>query len=152
MLRVQSLERDTVCAAGSLRLPRKPNTVEGNDPFALWMAPGDWLVYSRTHSASDLASELRAEIHAQSLLTTDVSGGRCVLELCGARTLDVLMRDCPLDLEGGAIPAEQCAQTLFAHTTVIIHRPSSALTHWILFVERSVSQHVWEWLIDTAAP
>jgi heterotetrameric sarcosine oxidase gamma subunit len=59
------------------------------------------------------------------------------------------MRDCTLDLEGQAVPPGACAQTPFAQTTVMIHRPSTSEA-WRLFVERYVANHVWDWLIDTA--
>jgi heterotetrameric sarcosine oxidase gamma subunit len=130
-------------------LPERPNTTSGVDPIALWKAPDDWLVYSQT-LASDALSDWLTSVHSEApLVITDVSSASVVLELRGPRALDILLRDCTLDLEGDAIPPDACGQTQFAQTTVMIHRPVSAET-WRLFVERSVAMHVREWLVDTA--
>jgi sarcosine oxidase subunit gamma len=150
-LRVQVLRpRGTrLSAVDPNHLPERPNTTSGVDPIALWKAPDDWLVYSQTLAPEALrnwAGSIRSEAP---LVVTDVSSASVVLELSGSRALDVLMRDCTLDLEGDAVPPGACAQTQFAQTTVMIHRPVSAET-WRLFVERSVTMHVWDWLLDTA--
>lgn len=150
-LRVQVLRPRGMLTAAVYpsQLPEQPNTAVGVDPIALWKAPDDWLVYSQSLSSealSDWAERIRSEAP---LVITDVSSASVLLELSGPRALDVLMRDCTLDLEGDAIAPGACAQTLFAQTTVMIHRPVSTET-WRLFVERSVAMHVWEWLLDTA--
>ncbi len=151
-LRVQGLHaRGQYSAATDPKyLPERPNTICGVDPIALWKAPDDWLVYSQNLTAramSDWVGAIRSEAP---LVVTDVSSASVLLELSGSRTVDVLMRDCTLDLEGNAVPPGACAQTLFAQTTVMIHRDVSAET-WRLLVERSVAMHVWEWLVDTAS-
>ena len=149
-LRVQILRRrgmDTA-AVDSGHLPGRPNTTAGSDPIALWKAPDDWLVYSQTLTAAAMSDWVGSARSDAPLVVTDVSSSSVVLELSGPRALDVLMRDCTLDLEGNAIPPGACAQTQFAQTTVMIHRPVSAET-WRLFVERSVAMHVWDWLLDT---
>lgn len=150
-LRVQVLRpRGTLSAAVDPKhLPERPNTTLGNDPITLWKAPDDWLVYSQNLTPEALSDWVGSIESESPVVVTDVSSASVVLELSGPRTLDVLMRDCTLDLEGDAIAPGACAQTQFAQTTVTIHRPVSAET-WRLFVERSVAIHVWEWLLDSA--
>lgn len=130
------------------RLPDRPNTASGSNPTALWKAPDDWLVYSRTLSPDALINWVAAIPSSAPLIATDVSSSSAIFELSGARAIDVLLRDCTLDLEGNAVPVGACAQTLFAQTTVLIHRPDQAT--WLLFIERSVAQHVWDWLLDSS--
>jgi len=149
-LRVQALRSTEACAAQAdpKYLPESPNTACGTDPFALWIAPDDWLVYSLTDTVTALGDAMALVESRLPLVTTDVTSASVVLELSGPRSIDVLMRDCTLDLDGEAIRMNCCARTLFAQTTVLIHRPE-AFT-WRLFVERSVARHVWDWLVDTA--
>jgi sarcosine oxidase, subunit gamma len=149
-VRVQVLRRrgmSTPCADPQ-RLPISPNTASGTDPVVLWKAPDDWLAYSQTLSTAQLCSALREVPADATLILTDVSSASVVLELRGPRALDVLMRDCTLDLEGDAVKPGNCAQTALAQVNVIIHRPRDADV-WRLFVERSVATHLWDWLIDS---
>ena len=149
-LRVQVLRGRGIHApaASLLHLPDKPNTALGTDPIALWKAPDDWLVYSQT-LASDALTAWVAEVpHNAPLIATDVSSASAVFELSGDGVVDILMRDCTLDLEGNAVPPGACAQTQFAQVSAMIHRPTADT--WRLFVDRSVATHVWEWLVDTA--
>jgi sarcosine oxidase, subunit gamma len=154
-VRVQALRGDPPTAAaaaaadGTRLLPAIPNTALGDDPCVLWRAPGDWLACSQTLSAAQLGSLLLAAQGSAALLVTDVSSASVVLELAGPRVLEVLARDCTLDLEGDAVPVAGCAQTVIAQVGVLIHRPPGR-EGWRLMVERSVAVHLWNWLTDSA--
>jgi heterotetrameric sarcosine oxidase gamma subunit len=126
-------------------LPTSPNTAVGDDPFVLWKAPDDWLAYSQTLSGTQLCDILGGIPASAPLIVTDVSSASVVIQLSGARVFEVLMRDCTLDLEGGALSPGNCVQTAFAQVNVVLHRPRNGKT-WRLFVERSVAPHVWAWL------
>jgi heterotetrameric sarcosine oxidase gamma subunit len=147
--RLQALRRRGMNAPCSdpRQLPTSPNTAVGDDPFVLWKAPDDWLAYSQRLSGSQLCDILRGVSASAPLIVTDVSSASIVLELSGARVSDVLMRDCTLDLEGGALSPGSCVQTAFAQANVMLHRPRDGKA-WRLFVERSVASHVWAWLSD----
>jgi sarcosine oxidase subunit gamma len=151
-LRMQALRSRGVSslAADPALLPASPNAALGTDPTALWCAPDDWLAYSRTLSAAAMTDWAATFTSQAALVVTDVSSASVVLELSGVRAVDVLMRDCSLDLEGDAVAVGACAQTLFAQTGVMIHRVAPQT--WRLFVERSVAVHVWEWLVDASGP
>jgi sarcosine oxidase subunit gamma len=151
VVRVQALydRRQRSAIVDSKVLPLQPNTCIGNDPFVLWKGPADWLVYSTPRPPSDIEAWLAGVRSEAMLVTTDISSAVGALELTGPSIVEVLLRDCTLDLEGGAIPPGACAQTELAHTKVMIHRPAGSET-WRLFVERPVILHVWEWLVDTS--
>ena len=149
-VRVQALRPRgmlTPCADPQ-RLPVEPNTALGVEPIVLWKGPDDWLAYSLELSAERVGAELRLVTSSAPLVLTDVSSASLVLELRGPRALDVLMRDCTLDLEQDAIEPGNCAQTLLAQVGVMIHRLQDA-DAWRLFVERSVAVHLWEWLMTS---
>jgi len=148
-VRVQALRKrgmNTPCA-DTARLPSTPNSVFGADPVMLWKAPDDWLAYSETLSGEQLCQVLREVASSVPLLVTDVSSASVVLELSGAGAIELLMRDCTLDLEGEAVKPGACAQTALAQVSVMLHRPRDK-DAWRIFVERSVASHVWSWLTD----
>jgi heterotetrameric sarcosine oxidase gamma subunit len=150
-IRVQVLRSrgmNTPCADPQ-RLPTLPNTALGSNPVVLWKAPDDWLAYSQTLSATQLLEVLRTVSSSAPLVMTDVSAASVVLELRGARAIDILMRDCTLDLEGDAVKPGACAQTALAQVNVMLQRSADG-SIWRLFVERSVASHVWDWLVQTA--
>jgi len=122
-----------------------PNTALGDDPVVLWKAPDDWLVYSETLSGPQLCEVLSRVSASAPLIVTDVSSASVVLELHGPRAIDILMRDCTLDLEGGAIGPGTCCQTALAQVNVMLHRSRDG-NAWLLFIECSVASHVWDWL------
>jgi heterotetrameric sarcosine oxidase gamma subunit len=126
--------------------PHSPNSSIGIDPAILWKAPDDWMIYSQTLTAERLCEFVQESAAADPrLIITDLTSASIVLELRGARAIDVLMRDCTLDLEGHAIPPGACAQTELAQVGVLIHRPADP-DAWRIFVERSVALQVWDWL------
>lgn len=149
-MRVQALRTrgELSPCADSSRFPTTPNASLGIDPVVLWRAPDDWLVYSLTHDPRQLEASLLAASSTATLFVTDVSAASVVLELRGPRALDVLMRDCTLDLEGDAMKPGNCAQTALAQIGVLLHRPADDDV-WRIFVERSVAMHLWEWLVDS---
>jgi sarcosine oxidase, subunit gamma len=128
-------------------LPSVPNGATTRDPWVLWRAPDEWFAYTEQAAARDMDDFVATWRTDPYLLLTDVSSSFATLELKGARAIDVLMRDCTLDLDGSAVPPGGCARTVLAHTHVMLHRPDS--TSWRIFADRSVSRHVWEWLIDS---
>lgn len=156
--RVQALRSRGLAsaAADEQRLPATPGASLGLDPCALWKAPDDWFVYSFTLPAQPLCHLLSTVASSAPLIVTDVSCASVVLELSGPRAVDILMRDCTLDLEGNAIPPGHATQTALAQVGVFIHRPAlhapSDREVWRLFTERSVAPHLWAWFVDTAGP
>jgi heterotetrameric sarcosine oxidase gamma subunit len=130
-------------------LPLEPNTATGTGPWALWRAPGDWLAYDTERSPAELV-RWAAERAPAAAWVTDTSSSSTIIELRGSSVPTLLMRDCPIDLEGGSLPPGGCLQTVVAATAVMMHRQPDGTT-WRLFVERSAARHVWDWLEDSVA-
>ncbi len=103
------------------------NTVEGDDPYAVWLAPGRRLVVGAIASEGNFVS--------------DVSDGLVVIEISGAHTDELLAMGCPLDI--GALARGRCAQTLFAGVKTLIYRHGDAVR---LHIERSLAQWLLDWL------
>ncbi len=151
-VRLQTLRGDAerVATAAANVLPASPNGVAGDDPWVLWRAPGDWLAYSLTLPEEQIESTLRQRLSDVPLLFAGVSAASVVFELGGARAVDVLLRDCTLDLEGDAVPIGACAHTALAQLSVTLHQPAAGL--WRLWADRSAARYLWDWLVDTAGP
>jgi heterotetrameric sarcosine oxidase gamma subunit len=151
LLRLQALRPRgvTAPAADPALLPVQPNTAIGSDPCVLWKSPDDWLAYSTHLETDELALRFDGLGGGVRLVVTDVSAANTVLELAGAHLLEILARDCTLDLEGDRVPSGACAQTVVAQVPLLLHRPSGRDTWWA-FVDRSLAGHLWDWLVDTA--
>jgi len=104
-----------------------PNTIEGSEPYALWLAPGRRLVVGASVPAGTFVS--------------DVSDGMTVLELSGAHTNDILAMGCPLD--ASSLVSNRCAQTVFAGVKVLLYRHGDTVR---LHVERPLAQWLLDWL------
>jgi len=134
-LRVQRMPGVADRAEG---LPAEPNTVRGADPWALWLAPAEWLVYAFADTRASLIEMVDPWVRTGSHVCADVSSGLSLLELSGPNAIELLAAGCGLDLEGDAVPQSRCAQTLFHQVPLILHRPGGAEL-WRLIVDRSVS-------------
>ena len=104
-----------------------PNTIEGTDPYTIWLAPGRRLIVGSDAPAGDFVS--------------DVSDGLVLIEISGPRADDVLAMGCPLDPT--ALAHGRCAQTLFAGLKVVLYRHGKALR---LHVERPLAAWLLDWL------
>jgi len=108
-----------------------PNTIEGSDPYALWLAPGQRLFVGGAVPDGTFVS--------------DVTDGMVVIELSGARTDEILAMGCPLDL--ASLAQGRCAQTLFAGVKVLLYRHGDAVR---LHVERPLAYWLLDWLRQAA--
>jgi sarcosine oxidase subunit gamma len=126
---------------GASPLPGTPNTAQGEGPWALWLGPAEWLVYSLAGGVEELQRLVEPEVRAGSLVLADVSQGLALIELSGPETLEVLATQCGLDLEGAAVPPGGCAQSHFHQVPILLHRPGSS-EPWRVFVDRSLRQYL----------
>jgi sarcosine oxidase subunit gamma len=153
-LRIQAhrAELESLARRANALLPFAPNRALGEGPWLLWRAPGDWLAYALDGAAvgsAELGDLIDRRLAGLGLLAADLSSAYALFELSGPRALEVLLRDCTLDLEGDALPPGGCAQTPIAGLTVLLHR-ESAEARWRLFVDRTAARHFWRWLADSA--
>jgi len=104
-----------------------PNSVDGSDPYALWLAPGRSLFVGTTPPDERFVS--------------DVSDGLVVIDLGGPRSDQILAMACPLD--PAALAPGRCVQSLFAGVKVLLYRHGEALR---LHVERPLAAWLLDWL------
>lgn len=130
--------------------PTAPNSVSASgDGRILWLAPGEWALLGLPVDAlrQRAARACGTTLHH----VAEVSEGRVIFDLRGAKARDLLSKGCSLDLHRQVFGPGQCAQTLLQHANVLIdvlqggHAP-----HYRLTCDRSVAQWVAAWLADAA--
>jgi sarcosine oxidase, subunit gamma len=124
--------------------PNTATTWGGRD--VLWLGPDEWLVVGEAGSEAAIVEELRAALAGHHASVVDVSANRIVLDLDDA--LEVLSSACGLDLDPTRFTPGTCAQTLFGHAQVILHRRDERTTR--VFVRPSFAGYV-ATLLDVSA-
>ena len=140
-LRIDPADAGPVGEALGVRLPTDPNTFTANGArWALWLGPDEWL----------LVTIAATRLPIDGGYMTDVSHGRAVVRVSGARTRDLFAKGCPLDLHPRVFAPRRCAQTHIAHVSVLLHLVDEAGT-FDLYFARSYAAHTWHWLTEAAS-
>lgn len=80
---------------------------------------------------------------------TDITHGRCALHLVGIGAVRVLRKLCGLDFSDKAFPVNHAAQTSLAKVrTLIIRADFRVRQFYLLIVDRSLGQYVWDVVAD----
>jgi sarcosine oxidase subunit gamma len=146
--------RDAIAKPLGFALPSQPNTVAGNDdlekgPRALWLGPDEWLVVTAPEAEDALAGELEKAIGKRHASVVSVGEGRSVITIAGAEARRVLAKGCSLDLHPRVFAPGQCAQSVLAQATVIVHQTTDEPA-FDIYVARSFAGYLWEWLVDAS--
>lgn len=142
---------DAVAKAARTELPTAPNTVAGkaNGTQALWLGPDEWLLLSRAGSEKRLTEDLRKALAGIHSAVTDVTEGYTTIRMSGANARDVLAKGSSLDVHPNVFATGQCAQTLYAKTTIILQAVNDDPTFDIV-VRNSFAEYLWLFLEDAA--
>jgi len=154
-------------SAVGVRLPTAPNTVSERPGTGLpsaeavehvagsghnvvyWLGPDEWLVHTPPNGQGALVGALREALTGVHAAVTDVSDYYVVIDLAGPHARDVLARGCPLDLHPTKFAAGQCAQSVFAHASILLHQTTDAPSYR-LQVRWTYAQYLWSYLADAA--
>ena len=136
--------------AQAIELPAFGRTIADAQRLILCVRPDRWLLL--TAPATGLPAEGSPDATCQAMIgaagaAIDQSSGHCLLCLAGVAWREVLARGCRLDLDPRRLAAGAAAATTLAQVpVVIVPRASSVL----LLTPSSTTQHVCEWLAETA--
>jgi len=132
-----------------LTLPITPMTLSGDgEPNLQWISPDEWLLILQSGAAAGMVDALRGQLRGHTAVV-DVSGGQTIIELCGARAREVLMKSTPYDVHPSVFPPGKGVVSVFAKTLINIRCRGES--HWELVVRRSYADYVWCWLLDAGA-
>ena len=142
--------RDAFRAATGMALPLKSNTVHrGENGLVLWLGPDEWMVHCPSKEVAALCDRLEKEIEGIHAACVDVSDYYTVIRIGGPHALDALAHGCPLDLHPSAFGADDCAQSRFDSSAILLYRVDDGPTFDVQ-VRWSHAEHVWT-LLGTVA-
>ena len=135
-----------------VELPVFPNTVVRSGGLSChWLGPDEWLMTVNKPAVS-IIQDLEDSLSGLHIAVTDLTGGQSLLGVGGRQSRDVLSAACTLDLHADAFAQGSCAQTILAHSNVLITPAfqSSGDCVFEVLVRRSYADHLIRWLMDAA--
>ena len=135
-----------------VELPVIPNTVVRSGGLSChWLGPDEWLMTVKKPEVS-IMQDLEDSLSGLHIAVTDLTGGQSLLGVGGRQSRDVLSAACTLDLHADAFAQGSCAQTILAHSNVLITPAfqSSGDCVFEVLVRRSYADHLIRWLMDAA--
>ena len=135
-----------------VELPVIPNTVVRSGGLSChWLGPDEWLMTVNKPAVS-IIQDLEDSLSGLHIAVTDLTGGQSLLGIGGRQSRDVLSAACTLDLHADAFAQGSCAQTILAHSNVLITPAfqSSGDCVFEVLVRRSYADHLIRWLMDAA--
>lgn len=117
--------------------------------LAVSARPGEWLLLGRPDSAGSLADECGAPDDGELVTVLDITHGRTLIRLTGARADAVLAKVCGLDFRDRAMPDGSATGTSVARVaTDIIRDDVAGVRSYLMHCERSSGQHLFDSLLD----
>jgi methylglutamate dehydrogenase subunit D len=129
--------------------PETGSVVAGERASALWIAPSQWLLVADGMAEGELDRLLREAVH-EAAGVTDQSHARSVLRIHGPKSLELLAKGCPLDLDPRIFPVGRCAQAIVGPVAALLHAVNDVST-FDLYAPRGYALAFWQWLIESAA-
>ncbi len=158
VLRLHTLQSDEeiqqAMASCGLELPTQVNHSCGQDPAALCIRPGEWLLFSEFLDSARLLQQVQPGVERASTALIDASDGLTTFRLSGAASPWLLSKLSCLDFHGATAAGQHCARTALAKITVVIHyhqpRNGSSAYVFDLIFDRSVASYCWRVLCASA--
>ena len=136
-------------------LPKEPCSTSTKEKITcMWLGPNEWLLVSNetvTKESNDYELEqlLFDDISKTNLgSVTNVSDHYTIFKLTGSNIFEVLSKGCPFDFNSESFGGNKVVQTILNHVDVTIHRKTKNEIN--IYVRRSFSQYLWEWIKDSA--
>ncbi len=128
--------------------PTEANTIrESGDYRIYWLGPDEWLVITPTGQAGKVQAELQAALAGVFSSVVDNSSGFTLVKVTGDNAINLLARDCPLDLHPREFKPGQCAQTRLAKAGMTIARLRDD-TGFEIIIRRSFADYIGLWMQD----
>ena len=152
-LRCDPSDSQTLTAASTIfgvGLPLVPNTFhEASDIRIHWLGPDEWLLVTTDEMKNETLLKLNGSLKSYHVQVLDISDAKAVIGLTGKDARDLLMKGCPVDLHEREFHSGCSTRTLLGKVEVIIHQVSDR-PEYDIYVHRSFSEFLWDWLEDAA--
>ena len=151
--------KDFASTAGKILgmiLPNESCSVSTKEKITcMWLGPNEWLLVSNdtiTKDSNDYELEkvLFNDISKTNLgAVTNVSDQYTIFNLTGANIFEILSKGSPFDFNSANFTDNKVVQTILNHVDVTIHKKDRSNVD--LYVRRSFSKYLWDWLKDSAS-
>lgn len=133
-----------------LRPVEQQNTAIGgeNFPRLLRLGPDEWLVVTKDAMRNETALNLNKSFRDYHVQAVDLSDAKAVIGLTGKNARSILMKGCPLDLHERVFHSGCSTRTILGKVQVILHQVTDE-PGYDIYVHRSFSEFLWEWLEDS---
>lgn len=135
---------------GERELPSQVGSTLAGSVRALCLGPGEWLVLSHEHAASQLREQSGSDLAEQGIAMIDLSDGIAAFDVSGPLAREVLSKGCGLDFHPSVFRIGHCARTRFAQVPLVIDLANESPC-FDLYVARSYLSYLSSWLTDAAA-
>jgi len=142
-----NIKTDTIKIDG-LNFPQIYPTVSfNNDTRILWTGPDICIVVS---SDKDIKDKISQAVNEEDFATTDLSHSRAVIEISGKRTIDVLKKGTPLNLNSLEFEKNNCANSSYNGISFMIDFTNDEKPTFRLFCLRSFGGSFYHSITDAA--
>jgi len=140
----------TAAVAKKLGISTKPRVATVHEDYtALPLSPGQWMLFANKGADGSFKQLLDAQI-AKTGYVSEQSHSRAVIRISGPRALDVMAKECRLDLHSSVVSAGFCAQTTLAGMGVLMHKIDETPT-FDLVIFSGFADSFWHWICEASA-
>ena len=140
----------TAALAKKLGISAKPRTATVLEDYtALPLSPGQWMLFADGGADGSFKQMLEERIGKIGYVS-EQSHSRAIIRISGRKCLDVLAKECRLDLHGDVATTGFCAQTNMAKIGVLMHKVDDAPT-FDLVVFAGFADSFWHWIRQASA-
>jgi len=119
------------------------------DYTALPLSPGQWMLFANSGADGSFQRLLEKQLGKNGYVS-EQSHSRTVIRIRGDKCLDVLAKECRLDLHPSVASAGFCAQTTMAGVGVMLHKLDDGPT-FDLVVFAGFADSFWHWIVQASA-
>jgi len=130
----------------NLNFPLERSKVSSNDQTRiLWVAPRSWMIISKSEKIIDVLNE---NCSKKDFAITDISHSRCVIQIKGLHSKEVLKKGSPVDINN--FKKDNCAGTVFHGITILIDMINENPDTFNLLALRSFAESFYHHISDSA--
>jgi methylglutamate dehydrogenase subunit D len=140
----------TAAVAKKLGISDRPRVATIHKNYtALPLSPGQWMLFAN-EGADGAFKRLLDDQIAKIGYVSEQSHSRAVIRISGSKAVEVLSRECRLDLHPGVAEVGFCAQTNMAKIGVLMHKVDDNPT-FDLVVFSGFADSFWHWITHASA-
>jgi heterotetrameric sarcosine oxidase gamma subunit len=136
-------------AAGALGVRFGRAARDEHGTLVVGSGPGEWLLLAAPGTSAEVAGRVEEKSHEERVSVFDVTHGRALVRLTGARTPDLLAKVCGIDLSEEVTPKGAAFRSSVAKlVTDVVRDDLESERSYLLHCERSSGQYLFDALLD----